>query len=299
MVTKILHETVRDEFALYHGDNVDVMRALPDASVHLTVTSIPFALLYTYSNSPRDMGNVRSHAEFFEHLGFLLPEWMRVTMPGRLCAVHVMILPTVKERDGHIGLRDFRGETIRAFEGAGWIYHSEVCIWKDPVTAMQRTKALGLLHKQIKKDSAMSRQGIADYVVVFRRPGTNPEPVTHTNESFSVDRWQKWASPVWTDVNPTRTLQYQSAREHDDERHICPLQLDVVERCIGLWSNPGDVILDPFAGIGTTGHVALHEGRRFVGAELKASYYQQAVRNLEAASSAGRKQRSLFDREAG
>lgn len=179
-----------------------------------------------------------------------------------------------------IGLRDFRGEIIRAYEDAGWIYHSEVVIWKDPVTAMQRTKALGLLYKQIKKDSAMSRQGIPDYLVTFRKPGDNPEPVTKTPESFPVQLWQQYASPVWMDINPSDTLQYRSAREHDDERHICPLQLDVIRRAVRLWSNPDDVVLSPFAGIGSEGVVAIEEGRRFVGVELKGSYYGQAARNL-------------------
>jgi hypothetical protein len=193
-----------------------------------------------------------------------------------------MNLPTSKERDGFIGITDFRGDLIRIFRDAGWIYHSEVCIWKDPVTAMQRTKALGLLHKQIKKDSCMTRQGIADYLVTMRKPGTNPDPVTHagTGDDMPVELWQKYASPVWMDINPSDTLQYQSAREHDDERHICPLQLEVIRRGIDLWTNPGDVVLSPFAGIGSEGHVAVQMGRKFVGVELKQSYYRQAVRNL-------------------
>jgi hypothetical protein len=196
-----------------------------------------------------------------------------------------MNLPTSKVRDGHIGIRDFRGEIIRAFEEVGFIYHSEVCIWKDPVTAMQRTKALGLLHKQIKKDSCMSRQGVPDYLVTMRKPGDNPERVTNTSESFPVQLWQQYASPVWMDINPSDTLQYRSAREHNDERHICPLQLEVIRRAVKLWSNPGDVVWSPFAGIGSEGFVALEMGRKFLGSELKRSYYGQACRNLDRALS--------------
>jgi len=206
-------------------------------------------------------------------------------MPGRLVSIHCMNLPTSKVRDGYIGLRDFRGEIIKAFEDAGFIYHSEVCIWKDPVTAMQRTKALGLLHKQIKKDSCMSRQGVPDYLVTMRKPGDNPERVEHTNENFPVQLWQQYASPIWMDINPSDTLQYRSAREHDDERHICPLQLEVIRRAVKLWSNPGDVVWSPFAGIGSEGFVALEMGRRFLGSELKASYYRQACKNLASALS--------------
>ena len=280
---KVLDQTVTDRFALYHGDCVEVLRGLPSDSVHYSVFSPPFASLYTYSNSPRDLGNVRDYAEFFAHYAFLVAEQYRTLKPGRLLSAHCMLLPTSKERDGYIGLRDFRGDLIRAYQAAGFIFHSEVVIWKDPVTAMQRTKALGLLHKQLKKDSAMSRQGVPDYVVTLRKPGKNDEPVAHTDDEFPVSLWQRYASPVWTDINPSETLQYQSAREHDDERHICPLQLEVIRRCVRLWSNPGDVVLSPFAGIGSEGHVALQEGRRFVGAELKRSYYEQAAKNLRRA----------------
>ena len=184
-----------------------------------------------------------------------------------------------------MGIRDFRGDLIRMFQAAGFVYHSEVCIWKDPVTAMQRTKALGLLHKQLKKDACMSRQGIADYLVTMRKPGDNPDPVTNTNDSFPVQVWQKYASPVWDDINPSDTLQYRSAREHEDERHICPLQLGVIRRAIRLWTNENDLVLSPFAGIGSEGHVAIEEGRRFIGVELKGSYYRQAAKNLGAAVS--------------
>jgi len=278
----VIDQTIANKYALYRGDCVEVLNDLPSDSIGFTVFSPPFASLYTYSDDPRDMGNTKNDAEFFQHFGYLVPHLYRVTMPGRLVAVHCMNIPTKKMVEGHIGMRDFRGEVIRAMEAAGWIYHSEICIWKDPVTAMQRTKALGLLYKQLKKNSAMSKQGIPDHVCVFRKPGDNPEPITHTEEEFPVTLWQRYASPVWMDINQSDTLQYRSARENEDERHICPLQLEVIRRCIKLWSNPGDVVLSPFAGIGSEGYVAIDEGRRFVGAELKRSYYEQARRNLEA-----------------
>ena len=265
---------------LHLGDCVDVVSSLDDGSVDYTLFSPPFSSLYTYSNSDRDMGNCKGDAEFYEHFAFLVGELFRVTAPGRNLSFHCMNLPTSKQHHGHIGLRDFRGEMIRLFEAAGWIFHSEVCIWKDPVTAMQRTKALGLLHKQLKKDSVMSRQGIPDYVVTVRKPGENLKPIAHTAEEYPVSRWQNVASPIWTDINQSRTLNYRSARESDDERHIAPLQLDVVERCIELWSAPGDLVLSPFAGIGTEGYVALGMGRRFVGAELKPAYWTIACQNL-------------------
>ncbi len=289
----VIDQTVGENFVLYNGDCVEVVAGLPDNSVGYTIYSPPFASLYTYSASERDMGNCRDDAEFFEHFAYLARDLYRVTKPGRLMSFHCMLMPTSKARDGFIGLRDFRGELIRAFVDVGFIHHSEVVIWKDPVTAMQRTKALGLLHKQIKKDSAMSRQGIPDYLITMRKPGENAEPVTHTNETFPVDMWQQYASPVWMDINPSDTLQYRSAREHDDERHICPLQLEVIRRAMELWSRPGDVVLSPFTGIGSEGYVALEKGRRFIGVELKRSYYEQAARNLMSVD-AGPAQASLF-----
>ena len=278
---KVLDQRIGKNYAVYHGDSCEVLKGIPTGSIHYSVTSIPFASLYTYSATDRDLGNSKDYSEFWTHYEFLIREWVRVMMPGRLISIHVMNLPTSKERDGYIGIRDFRGDVIRGMQAAGMIYHSEVCIWKDPVTAMKRTKALGLLHKQIKKDSCMSRQGIPDYLVTFRKPGDNPERVTHTNESFPVNLWQRYASPVWMDINPSDTLQRESAREEQDERHICPLQLEVIRRGINLWSNPKDVVLDPFDGIGSTGYVALDMGRRHVGVELKRSYFEQAARNLE------------------
>lgn len=273
-----------DRWTMHLGDCVDVLRETPTASVDFSIFSPPFASLYTYSASDRDMGNVRDHAAFYDHFGYAVTELARVTKPGRLVSFHCMNLPTSKVRDGVIGISDFRGDLIRLFQSRGFIYHSEVCIWKDPVTAMQRTKALGLLHKTIRNDSSMSRQGIPDYLVTMRLPGENAEPIAHTAEAFPVSLWQRYASPVWMDINPTDTLQYRSAREHEDERHICPLQLEVIRRAVMLWSNPNDVILSPFAGIGSEGFVALQEGRRFLGIELKPSYYKQACGNLAAAS---------------
>lgn len=287
---KVLDQATGEGWQAYQGDSVEVVGALPTDSVHFSVYSPPFASLYTYSASDRDMGNVKTHEEFHEQYSFLLNDMLRVTKPGRLMSVHCMVLPTSKTRDGVIGLTDFPGRIISACEDSGWIFHSKVTIWKDPVTAMQRTKALGLLWKQILKDSCMSRMGIPDEVLTFRKPGDNPERVCHRAEDFPVLQWQKWASPVWDDIDASDTLQYMSARENEDERHICPLQLDVIRRCIRLWSNPGDIVLSPFMGIGSEGHVALECGRRFVGCELKASYYQQAVRNLGGAN----RQQALF-----
>lgn len=278
---KVLNQEFGPDWAMYNGDCVSVIGNMPDSAIDYTIFSPPFASLYTYSNSDFDMGNVQSDDEFSEQFRFLVRELMRVTRPGRLLSFHCMNLPASKVRDGYIGLKDFRGELIRAFIDEGWIFHSEVCIWKDPVTAMQRTKALGLLHKQIKKDSAMSRQGIPDYLVTMRKPGINPNPVSHTNESFPVERWQRYASPVWMDINPSRTLQYRAGRDPDDERHICPLQLDVIERAIDLWTNPGDTVLSPFGGIGSEPVSAIKMGRKAIAVELKGSYWDLAVRNLK------------------
>ena len=272
-----------DRWTLHLGDCVDVAGEMDDESIDYTIFSPPFSSLYTYSNSDYDMGNCRDDSEFFGQFKFLVSEMFRITKPGRLLSFHCMNLPTTKQNHGYIGLRDFRGEMIRMYIEAGWIYHSEVCIWKDPVTAMQRTKALGLLYKQIKKDSAMSRMGIPDYVVTMRKPGENPDPITHTPDSFPVNVWQRYASPIWMDINQSKTLQFRDARDNDDERHICPLQLDVISRCVELWSNPGDLVFSPFAGIGSEGFVSVQLGRRFVGSELKPSYFELAKKNMEQA----------------
>lgn len=298
--------------AVFNADCVDVTRSLPDNSIHYQIWSPPFESLYTFSDNPRDMSNCTDSATFWTHFRFLIAELFRATMPGRLCSVHCMQLPTSKTRDGFIGLRDFRGEVIAAFQAAGWIYHSEVCIRKDPVAAMQRSKSIGLLHKQICKDSSLSRMAVADYVVTMRKPGDNPERiagafdcyygdestptgplVTETGKTrttnypgdawYSVAVWQRYAEPVWVDINQGDVLSHRAAREEHDERHISPLQLTVIRRCIELWSNPGDVVYSPFAGIGSELYCAVEMGRKALGAELKASYWRQAVDNVSAA----------------
>ncbi len=304
METTAIQQASGTNWTAYNGDSCEVLRAIPDRSVHFSIFSPPFSSLYTYSASARDLGNSRNDEQFFEHFGFIVGELRRVMRPGRVVAFHCMLMPTSKERDGHIGLRDFRGDLIRLFERHDFIFHSEAVIWKDPVTSMQRTKALGLLHKTVRTNASFSRMGIPDYLVAMRVPGEidADDKVKHTAESYPVSYWQRIASPVWMDINPQDTLQYRSAREHDDERHICPLQLEVIKRGIELWTNPGDVVLSPFMGIGSEGYVsiggAVKDGgklagpRKFVGIELKESYYRQAVANLSAVESA--KQGDLF-----
>lgn len=313
MDVNVVNQVLNDRYAIYQGDSCEVIRAIPADSIHFGVHSPPFEGLYRFSNYDRDISNNEGGA-FWEHYAFLIQELLRVTMPGRLHSVHCMQLPMSKIRHGHIGMRDFRGEIIRAHEDAGWIFHSEVCIWKDPVVAQQRTKSIRLLHKQIVKDSAISGQGLADYVVTFRKPGDNPEPVagcfsqwvgegdgpdygkyttaTDGRNWYSIEVWQRYASPVWSDINQTRTLQYRGARDEKDEVHISPLQLDVIERCIDLWSNPGDTVLTPFLGIGSEVYGAVEMGRKGIGIELKPSYFAQAVKNLEGC---GIRNPSLFD----
>lgn len=289
-----------DGWALYNGDCIEVLAQLPSESVGFSVFSPPFSSLYTYSNSDRDLGNCRTDEEFFAHFGFVLAQLFRVLKPGRLMSMHCMDMPRSKARNGYIGTWDFPGDLIRAAEAAGFIFHSRVCIWKDPVTAMQRTKAIGLLHKQVKKDSCRSRQGYADYVVTLYKPGINAEPVDGPFEHYfgddpaaieaarsmdgdarSIAIWQRYADPVWDDIDPSDTLQYRAARDQADERHIAPLQLGVIRRCIELWSNPADVVLTPFAGIGSEVYIAAEMGRSGLGVELKPSYFAQAVRNLD------------------
>lgn len=291
----VINQVIHSMYALYHGDSVEVIKDIPSDSIDYILYSPPFSSLYTYSASERDLGNCRGDSEFFEHYRFLTQELTRVLKPGRLMSLHCMLLPTTKSHNGYIGLRDFRGDLIRHHEADGMIFHSEVTIWKDPVVAMQRTKALGLLYKQLRKDSAMSRQGIPDYLVTMRKPGVNPDPVTKTSDDFSLDLWQRYASPVWMDIDPSNTLSRTEARENADERHIAPLQLGVIERGIRLWTNPyTDVVLDPFMGIGSTGFCAVKMERRFVGIELKQSYYEQAVVNVRTASQS----MSLFEYKA-
>lgn len=321
---KAIDACITNHFAAYNGDTIELSAELPSASVDFSIFSPPFASLFTYSPSERDLGNCRSYEEFFEHYGFLIREQRRVMRPGRLVAIHCMLLPSSKQNDGYIGLKDFRGDIIRAYQREGFIHHSEIVVWKCPVTAVTRTKALGLLHKQLKKDSAMSRQGIPDYVVVMRTPGDNPVPVTHTNDTFPVPMWQRYASPVWVTTNSvddegfgicsadqipgddssgidqSETLNVRVAREEPDEKHLCALQTEVIRRCVTLWSNPGELVWSPFMGIGSEGYVALQQGRKFVGVELKGSYYQQAVANLRSVEPGGKNQQlSLLDRLAG
>jgi hypothetical protein len=290
---------------MYHGDACEILAKLPEDSIGMSVFSPPFATLFSYSDSPRDLGNSRGYEEFFEHYAFIVEGLRRVMMPGRIVAVHCMDLPKTLTTDGVIGLRDFSGDMIRAFEDKGFIFHSRHVIWKDPLVAATRTKALGLAHKQIIKDSSMCRAGLPDFLIAMRMPGKNDIPISHRPRGFetyigidgptspkseegrankySHEVWRKYASPVWMDINQTRTLNYRAARAADDERHICPLQLDVIERALALWATPDDVVLSPFAGIGSEGYVAVRTGRRFIGIELKDSYYRQAVKHLQRA----------------
>jgi hypothetical protein len=281
-------------WAIYNGDCCEVVPALPDESIGFSVFSPPFASLYVYSDIVNDMGNCESDEQFFEQFSYLVKELFRVTKTGRLCSVHCMNMPSTIQHNGYIGLRDFRGDIIRCFQANGWIYHSEVCIWKDPVTAMQRTKALGLLHKQVCKDSAMSRQGIPDYVCTFRKPGKNADPIAgefdhfvgtdfESTGNFSIDTWQRYASPVWMDIDQSNTLNGRAGRDDKDTRHICPLQLDVIHRCLQLWSKEGDTVLSPFLGVGSEGFEAVKMKRKFIGVELKESYFSEAVKNLRRA----------------
>jgi DNA modification methylase len=272
---------------MYHGDCVRVAKTLADNSVGMAVFSPPFADLFTYSSDVQDMGNCKDMEGFMEQFGYLIDELMRITMPGRECAVHCCDLLATKWKDGDIEFKDFSGAIASAFRERGWLLHSRVCIWKDPVTEMQRTKAHGLLYKTLRTDSSKSRVGSADYLLVFRKPGVNPKPITHTVESLPLDRWQELASPVWMTVDQGRVLNGREASESKDERHICPLQLDVIERALTLWSAEDDVIFSPFAGIGSEGYCALQMGRRFIGAELKESYFKTACENLANATRQG------------
>jgi len=275
----------RDRYTILLGDCVKHSRDMADNSIDYSVFSPPFADLFVYSNSDHDMGNCKDDAEFVAQLRYLIAELYRIIKPGRNVSFHCMNLPTTKMRQGFIGLRDFRGDLIRAFQEVGFIYHSEVCIWKDPVVAMQRTKALGLLHKTIRANASMSRMGLPDYVVTMRKPGDADPRVTH-GESLPVHLWQKYASPIWDDINQGRTLNKMPARDENDEKHMCPLQLDVIERCIHLWTNPNDLVFSPFTGIGSEGYCAVRMGRRFIGTELKPQYFDLACQNLAEASSA-------------
>jgi DNA modification methylase len=303
-ITKIkaIDQVITNEYALYLGDACELIDPIPSNSIHFGLHSPPFEGLYKFSRDPRDISNSEGD-KFWEHYHFIIEELFRVTLPGRLHSVHCMQLPTLKAREGFVGLRDFRGDIIRAYQKAGWYFHSEVCIWKDPVVAQQRTKSIRLLHKQIVKDRTMSGQGLADYIVTFRKPGDNAKPVAGCFKKFigpkelepdrskytsdydrlnwySIEVWQRYASPVWMDINQSRTLQYRLGRGENDEQHISPLQLDVIERCVDLWSNPGEIVFTPFMGIGSEIYSAMEMGRKGIGIELKVSYFQQAVKNI-------------------
>lgn len=300
-------------FSVYHGDTIEIMRQMPDNSVHMSVFSPPFMSLYTYSDSPRDLGNT-SDDEFMDGYRFVARELFRLTKPGRECFVHCCDLPVFKYKDGRMGFKDFSGMLIKAHEEEGWEWAMpRVTVWKDPVTEMQRSKAHRLLHKTIKTDSARSGIGNPDYLLVFRKPGVNEEPVTHTNEDFPVSQWQEWASPVWKvdgsevtdadrkfvwmDIDQTDTLNVKGSKDDQDERHVCPLQLDFIRRCIVLGSNKGDVVFSPFAGIGSEGYSAISNERRFVGNELKDAYFARMVANLREVDEP--RQASMFDMFSG
>ncbi len=288
----VINESHGKDWSIYNADCVDFASQLPDECIDLTVYSPPFANLYVYGDSVADMGNTSGDGDFFDQYRFLIKEKFRVTKPGRLSCVHCMDLPMSKSMHGFIGRRDFSGEIIKEHIEAGWIFHCRVTVWKDPVVEMQRTKALGLLHKQIRKDSCRSRMGNPDYLLVFYKPGDNIEKVDHTHEDFPVDQWQQWASPVWMDINQTKVLQKKNARAEKDEKHICPLQLDFILRCLVLWSNKGDTVWSPFTGIGSEGYMSILHGRKFIGTELKGSYFDQAIINMRNAES---EKGDLFD----
>jgi len=312
--TKVLDQKITDKFSMYNGDCIEVIQGMPDESIHYSIFSPPFASLFTYSDSIRDMGNSADGPEFKDHFDYLIPELYRVLMPGRLITIHCMDIPAMKERDGYIGLKDFPGMLLKQFEKVGFIYHSKVQIKKNELMEAQRTKAIGLMHKQMVKDSAMCRNALPDYLITLRKPGNNPEPVQHPNgfeyyigskadpdrpkseiqglNRFSQKIWQRYASSVWLDIRQTNTLNIGQAREEKDEKHICPLQLDVIARCLELWTNKGDVVLSPFTGIGSEGHTAIAMRRKFIGIELKESYYKQALKYLKRAT---KSKKGLFD----
>lgn len=278
---------------LIHGDCIEELRRLPSDTFGFSVFSPPFPEMYCYSDDVRDMGNCASPDEFEQHLSFLAPEIFRILKTGRNIAIHCMDTPVQKGKYGYIGLRDFSGMILRIFESVGFIYHSRVTIWKNPVTEMQRTKALGLLHKQVKKDATMSRVGIPDYVLIFRKDGERSDPVRCP---ISVDTWQRYASPVWMDIDYGDTLNAASGRQQEDEKHICPLQLPTIERLIHLYTSEGDTILTPFMGIGSEVFQAIKMNRKAVGIELKKSYYDQAVKNVKSAAE-GKNQLCAFSED--
>lgn len=289
----VINQKSGKNWTAYHGDSCEVLQGIPDNSIGYSIFSPPFSQLYTYSNSERDLGNCRTDKEFYTHFEFIANQLFRVIQQGRLVSIHCMQIPAMKERDGYIGLKDFRGDIIRLFQKVGFIFHGEVTIWKDPLVEATRTKALGLMHKQLCKDSSRCRQGLPDYIVTMRKPGDNENLISHENGMityageddvkkgvYSHEVWRKYASPVWMDIRQTNTLNKNGAREEKDERHVCPLQLNSIERCITLWSNPGDIVLSPFMGIGSEGYQAVKMGRKFIGIELKESYFNCSVKNI-------------------
>ena len=294
-MVKCLNQTITEKYALYNGDCVEVIAGIPDNSIGLSVFSPPFAELYAYSDSDRDMGNCANYDTFFSHFKFLAEQLHRVIMPGRIVAVHCIDIPAMKERDGYIGLKDFPGDIIRLFQSVGFIYHSRQCIWKDPLTEATRTKALGLMHKQLCKDSSKCRSGLPDYLLAFRKDGENTSPIGHENGlteyhgsgnpggdgiKMSHNIWRAYASPVWMDIRQSNTLNKMPARSEKDSKHICPLQLDVIERAVALWSIKGDTVLTPFGGIGSEAYVAVKNNRRAILIEIKPEYYEVAVKNV-------------------
>ena len=289
----VINQVITDKYSIYNADCIEVLKQLPDNSIDFSIYSPPYMGLYVYSNSPRDLGNCRNDDEFFAHYGFVIQEIYRVLKPGRIVAVDCMNVPSMKGRDGFIGLKDFRGQLIREHQEKGFIFHSEHCMWKDPLIEATRTKALGLLHKQLMKDSSMCRSGIPQYLLAFRKQGENKEPISHDSAlawfgddqpesgNISHEIWRRYASPVWMDINFNNNLNYRAAREKDDERHICPMSMDITNRALQLWSNQNDVVLSPFMGIGSEGYCAIGQNRRFIGIELKDAYFNQSVKNLE------------------
>lgn len=290
----VINQDFGENWAAYNGDCIEIIKGLNDESVDFSIFSPPYLSIYVYSNSKRDMGNCKTEKEFMDMFKYLVVELKRVIKQGRIVAVDCMNVPAMKERDGYIGLKDFRGWIIQSFIEEGFIFHSEHCMWKDPLIEATRTKALGLMHKQLCKDSTMCRAGIPQYLLAFRKPGENKTPVPHQdglssfhgengpeNGVISHEIWRRYASPVWMDVNFTKTLNYKAARANDDERHICPMSLDAIGRALTLWSNDGDVVLTAFGGVGSEGYKAVEMGRKAILIELKESYYKQLVKNMK------------------
>ena len=318
----VRNQKMADDYVLYEGDCCEVLPDLPDASVGFSVFSPPFADLYSYTDQTEDMSNVKSYKDFFDHFEFLVKELMRLIMPGRVVAVHCMDLMMFKRDGNEIGLRDFSGDLLRCFQDHGFIYHSRHCVWKDPLIAATRTKAIGLAHKQIVKDSAICRTGLPDYILAVRKPGENPNPIRHPkgftqycgsrSVPHDLDKWidsdeprinkrshwiwQQYASPVWFDIRQSRVLPFREAKDEDDTKHICPLQLGVIRRLVKLYTNPGEVVFSPFAGIGSEGYESIKLGRRFYGCEIKPEYIKAAKANMKRAEKiAALENRTLFD----